>query len=95
MGEADALKYRIEAKANAEQKRLDGLWRGGRKGQGTSEVEVVKLKGLAEAEAKEKLAEAFEKFGQAAVLDIMVKIEETLVTKANRLLPNKKLKIMI
>ena len=35
---------------------------------------MIRAKGLAEAEAKEKLAEAFEKFGEAAVLDILAKM---------------------
>ncbi|MNO30749.1 hypothetical protein D3C76_206940 [compost metagenome] len=41
---------------------------------GTADAEVIRLRGLAEAEAKEKLAEAFQKFGEAAVLDIIVKM---------------------
>ncbi|MDQ0059543.1 putative membrane protein YqiK [Paenibacillus harenae] len=32
------------------------------------------MRGLAEAEAKEKLAHAFEKFGETAVLDIILKM---------------------
>ncbi|MGZ4123815.1 MAG: flotillin domain-containing protein, partial [Tumebacillaceae bacterium] len=36
---------------------------------------------LAEAEAKEKLAEAFQKFGEAAVLDIIVKMLPELAGK--------------
>lgn len=39
------------------------------------------MRGLAEAEAKEKLAEAFANFGEAAVLDIIVKMLPELAGK--------------
>ncbi|MNC51734.1 hypothetical protein D3C75_1010390 [compost metagenome] len=84
MREADALQYRIEAeaKANAEQKRLEGLAiADAERAKGTAEAEVTRLRGLAEAEAKEKLAEAFQKFGEAAVLDIVVKMLPELAGK--------------
>lgn len=32
------------------------------------------MKGLAEAEAKQKIAEAFEHFGQAAILDMVIRM---------------------
>ena len=73
--EADAEKYRIEAKAKAEAEkiRLDGLAKAdSQRAQGESEAEIIRLKGLAEAEAKQKIAEAFEQYGQAAVLDMIV-----------------------
>jgi len=82
--EADALKYRIEAeaKALAEQKRLEGLALAeAEKAKGAAEAEVTRLKLEAEAEGKEKLAEAFEKFGQAAVLDIIAKMLPELAAK--------------
>ncbi|USG66771.1 flotillin family protein [Brevibacillus ruminantium] len=82
--EADALKYRIEAeaKAQAEQKRLEGLAIAeAEKARGTAEAEVTRLKLEAEAEGKEKLAEAFEKFGHAAVLDIIAKMLPELAEK--------------
>jgi flotillin len=77
MREADALQYSIEtqAKATAEQKRLEGqAMADAELAKGTADAEVIRLRGLAEAEAKEKLAEAFQKFGEAAVLDIIVKM---------------------
>ncbi|MGE3802736.1 MAG: flotillin domain-containing protein, partial [Candidatus Kapaibacterium sp.] len=77
MREADAQQYQIEAsaKAQAEQKRLEGLAiADAERAKGTADAEVTKLKGLAEAEAKEKLAEAFEKYGQAAIIDIVAKM---------------------
>ncbi|WP_341282331.1 flotillin family protein [Paenibacillus sp. FSL H8-0537] len=82
--EADALQYSIEAeaKAMAEQKRLDGLAvADADRAKGTAEADVIRLRGLAEAEAKEKLAEAFEKFGEAAILDIIVKMLPELAGK--------------
>ena len=48
---------------------------------GTADAEVIRLRGLAEAEAKKKLAEAFQKFGEAAVLDIIVKMLPELAGK--------------
>lgn len=77
MAEAEANKYRIEAmaKADAERIRLDGLAKAeAQKAQGTTEAEIIRLKGLAEAETKEKIAAAFEQFGQAAILDMIIKM---------------------
>ncbi|AYC30442.1 flotillin family protein [Paenisporosarcina cavernae] len=77
MAEADAEKYRIEAKAkaDAEKVRLDGMAKAdSERAQGESEADIIRLKGLAEAEAKRKIAEAFEQYGQAAVLDMIVKM---------------------
>lgn len=42
--------------------------------QGESEADVIRLKGLAEAEAKRKIAEAFEQYGQAAMLDMVIEM---------------------
>ena len=44
------------------------------KAQGTTEAEIIRLRGLAEAEAKEKIAEAFEQYGQAAILDMIIRM---------------------
>lgn len=77
MREAEAQQYQIvaSAKAEAEQKRMDGLAiADAERAKGTAESEVIRLKGFAEAESKEKLAEAFEKYGQAAVIDILSKM---------------------
>jgi flotillin len=41
---------------------------------GEAEAIAIEKKGLAEAEAMQKKAEAYEKYGQAAILDMMVKI---------------------
>lgn len=84
MREADALQYKIEAeaRANAEQKRLEGLAvADAERAKGAAEAEVIRLRGLSEAQAKEKLAEAFQKFGEAAVLDIIAKMLPELAGK--------------
>lgn len=77
MREADALQYSIEtqAKATSAQKRLEGQAAADAElAKGTADAEVIRLRGSAEAEAKEKLAEAFQKFGEAAILDIILKM---------------------
>jgi flotillin len=77
IAQADATQYRIEsqAKAEAEKVRVDGLARADAgRAQGESEAEIIRLKGLAEAEAKRKIAEAFAQFGQAATLDMVLKM---------------------
>lgn len=84
MKEADAIKYRIEVvpQGKAAQQRLDGQATAEAElAKGTAAADVIRLKGLAEAEAKEKLAEAFQKYGEAAVLDIVVKMLPELAGK--------------
>ena len=44
------------------------------KARGIAEAEAVRAKGLAEAEAMQKKADAYERYGKAAVLDMVVKI---------------------
>lgn len=81
---AEASQYTTEsqAKASAEKIRLDGLAQAeSAKAKGAAEAEVIRLRGLAEAEARERQAEAFEKFGQAAVLDIVAKMLPELAGK--------------
>lgn len=60
--EADAIALKAQAQADAIAKT------------GLAEAEAVKAKGLAEAEAMEKKAEAYEKYGQAAIMEMIVKI---------------------
>ncbi|WP_412068304.1 flotillin family protein [Rubrivirga sp. IMCC43871] len=62
--EARQFEIEAEAKARAEGARAEGL----------ALAEVTREQGFAEAEAKEKLAEAFDKFGEAAVLDLLAKM---------------------
>jgi len=84
--EAHQFKIESEAKARAEEFRVEGLAKAeiekaqgealaqAELAKGTAAADVIKLKGLAEAEAKQKVAEAFDKFGQAAVLDMIVRM---------------------
>ncbi len=77
LAQADAEKYRIEmrAQADAEKVRLDGQAKAdSERAQGETEADIIRLRGLAEAEAKQKIAEAFEQYGQAAILDMVVKM---------------------
>lgn len=60
--EADAKRYQMEQEAL------------GIKAKGEADAYAIQQKGIAEAEALEKKAEAYEKFGQAAIMDMVVKI---------------------
>ncbi len=62
MLEAEGIKANGEAEAYKIQKA------------GEAEAIAIEKKGLAEAEAMQKKAEAYERYGQAAILDMMVKI---------------------
>ena len=69
---ADAVKYKI---AEAERVRMDGLTKADvQTAQGATEAEIIRLKGVAEAEGKQQIAEAFEQFAQAAVMDMILKM---------------------
>lgn len=88
MANADAEKYRqiAEAQARAEAKKVEAQAEAEAiaiKAQanadaisktGLAEAEATKAKGLAEAEAMEKKAEAYEKYGQAAMMEMLVKV---------------------
>ena len=83
--EARQFEIEAEAKANAEAKRLQGAAIGdATRSEGLAQAEVTRQKGFAEAEAKEKLAEAFEKFGEAAVLDLLAKMMPELAREIAR-----------
>ena len=41
---------------------------------GTAEAKAIELKGIAEAQAMEKKAEAFNKYGKAAIIEMVTKI---------------------
>ena len=71
--EADAIRYQqeqealgIKAKAEARAYEIEQS--------GIAEAKAIEMKGLAEAEAMEKKAEAFEKYGQAAIVEMMSKV---------------------
>lgn len=64
--QADADAYDIEAKARAEAEkaRIDGQ----------TQAEITREQGKAEAEAKELMAQAMQKYGDAAILEMMIKV---------------------
>lgn len=77
MAEADAEKYRkiAEAQARAESRKVEAQAEADAISKtGIAEAEATKAKGIAEAEAMEKKAEAYEKYGQAAMMEMLVKV---------------------
>ncbi|MDD4849284.1 MAG: SPFH domain-containing protein [Gemmiger sp.] len=82
--EAEAKKFEQERSAEAEkfaaQQRAEALRIGkeqeaaGIKVVGEAEAEAIRQRGVAEAEAMEKKAEAYKKYGQAAMAEMVVKI---------------------
>jgi len=66
--EAEAKKAQAEAKFIEMKKEADGI-----AAKGKAEAEAIAAKGLAEAEAMEKKAEAMKKYGQAAMMEMIVK----------------------
>jgi flotillin len=73
---ADARKYQIKAEAEAEEFRITAEAKGkseALKLEGLAEADQIKAKGLAEAEAMTRKAQAWEKYNQAAVLEMYIK----------------------
>ena len=74
---ADARKYQIKSEAEAEEFRIAAEAKGkseALKLEGLAEADEIRAKGAAEAEAMTKKAQAWEKYNQAAVLDIYIKV---------------------
>jgi flotillin len=76
--QADAEKYKAQQeaagiKAKAEAKAYDI------EQSGIAEAKAIEMKGLAEAEAMQKKAEAYEKYGQVAVIDMLTKMNEKVL----------------
>jgi flotillin len=70
---ADARKYQIKAEAEAEEFRIQAEAKGKAEAlrlEGETEAELLKKKGLAEAEAMLKKAQAWDKYNQAAILEM-------------------------
>lgn len=65
--QAEAEKCKAEAEKYAKEQEAAGI-----AAVGKAEAEAIKAKGLAEAEALEKKAEAMKKYGQAAILEMIV-----------------------
>ena len=66
--EAEAKKAQAEAKYIEMKKEAEGI-----SAKGKAEAEAIQAKGLAEAEAMEKKADAMKKYGQAAMMEMIVK----------------------
>lgn len=84
--EAEAEALRFQAKAQAEQTQLQGFAEAAQakakglaeaeviKQKGLAEAESIKMQGLAEAEAMEKKAEAYAKYNDAGMMEMLVNI---------------------
>lgn len=82
--QAEAEKYAAQQKADADlylrQKEAEAIKAQGLaeaesiKAKGIADAESIKAKGMAEAEAMEKKANAYEKYGKAAMTDMIIKI---------------------
>jgi flotillin len=73
---ADARKYQIQAEAEAEEFRIAAEAKGkaeAMKLEGLAQADQIKAKGVAEAEAMLKRAQAWEKYNQAAVIEMYMK----------------------
>ncbi len=66
--EAEARKVQAEAELYAKAKEAEGI-----RAVGEAEAKAIEAKGIAEAEALEKKAEAMKKYGQAAMMEMIVK----------------------
>jgi len=75
--EAEARQYEVmtQAKANAERVKLDGIAEASAvEAKGKAEAMVIREIGMAEANAQEEKAKAFEKYGDAAKLEMILNI---------------------
>jgi flotillin len=74
---ADARKYQMKAEAEAEEFRIQSEARGkadAMKLEGIAQAEKTKQMGLAEAESMSKKAQAWDKYNQAAILEMYLKM---------------------
>jgi len=76
----EAEKFRTESMAKAESDKIRLI--------GLAEAETTLAKGTAEAETKEKIADAFKKYDEAAILSMIVEIMPALVKEAAAPLAN-------
>ena len=67
--EAEATKTRAEAEKYKQEQEALAI-----KAKGEAEAEAIKAKGLAEAEAIDRKAEAMKKYGQAAIIEMLVNV---------------------
>ena len=74
---SDARKYQIKAEAEAEEFRIQAEARGKAEAlrlEGLAEAERIRQKGTAEAEAMVKKAQAWDKYNEAAILEMYMKV---------------------
>jgi flotillin len=74
---SDARKYQIKAEAEAEEFRIQAEARGKAEAlrlEGQAEAERIRQKGAAEAEAMVKKSEAWDKYNEAAILEMYMKV---------------------
>lgn len=67
--EADAMKAKAEAEKFAKEQEAAGI-----RMVGDAEAEAIRAKGLAEAEAMEKKAEAYQKYNNAAMAEMLIQV---------------------
>lgn len=67
--EAEAMKTRAEAEKYKQEQEALAI-----KAKGEAEAEAIRAKGIAEAEAIDKKAEAMKKYGQAAIVEMLVNV---------------------
>ncbi len=67
--EADAMKAKAEAQKFAKEQEAAGI-----RMVGEAEAEAIRAKGIAEAEAMEKKAEAYQKYNNAAMAEMLIKV---------------------
>lgn len=67
--EAEARKAQAEAEKYAKEQEADAI-----RAQGLAEADAIRARGLAEAEAIEKKADAMQKYGEAAKLEMVIKM---------------------
>lgn len=66
---SEALKAQADAEKYAREQKAAGI-----KAEGQAEAEAIRAKGLAEAEAMEKKAEAYQKYNNAAMAEMLIKV---------------------
>ncbi|MGO4888339.1 flotillin family protein [Anaerobacillus sp. MEB173] len=73
LADADAYDIKAKAEAEAEKSRIDGQTKAEiEKQKGLAEAEVIRERGRAEAQAKELMAQAMEKYGEAAIIEMFI-----------------------
>ncbi len=74
--EADALKAKAEAQKFAKEQEAAGI-----RMVGEAEAEAIRAKGIAEAEAMEKKAEAYQKYNNAAMAEMLIDVLPEIAAK--------------